>query len=95
MALSSGGLSWLVTSTPSEPHITLRGAVAGSCEIWEDPGAPRRQGSCTAGITGNQELGQSKLCLGPKEPSPGPSGPFSSLLLQAQPNAQSTSGFHK
>lgn len=44
---------WPVPSTPSEPHVPLRGAVAGSCGSWEDPGAPRGQRLGTAGITGN------------------------------------------
>lgn len=54
-----------MTSTPSEPHIPLRGTVAGSSDHWKDPWGPRGQGPGTAGITGN--LGQGRLCLGTKK----------------------------
>lgn len=52
---------------PSEPHIPLRGAVAGSCDYWEDPRTPRGQGPGTAAVTGNPGPGLNRLCQGPQE----------------------------
>lgn len=52
---------------PSEPHIPLRGAVADSCDSWEHPRAPRRQGPGTAAVTGNSGPGQRRHIWGPKE----------------------------
>lgn len=48
-----GGPELACALCPSEPHVPLRGAVAGSHDHWEDPGAPTGQGPGTAALTGN------------------------------------------
>ena len=62
-----GGSELACALYPSEPHVPLRGAVAGSCGCWEDPGAPTGRGPDTAAVTGDgQGLAGDSLCLGPQ-----------------------------
>uniref|UniRef100_G1NWX9 Heparan sulfate proteoglycan 2 n=1 Tax=Myotis lucifugus TaxID=59463 RepID=G1NWX9_MYOLU len=52
-ALGPGRSELAYALYPSEPHVPLRGAVAGSCDYWEDPRAARGQGPGAAAITGH------------------------------------------
>lgn len=81
-----------MASTPSEPHVPLRGTVAGCCDNREDPWEPRGQGPGSAVIPGN--LGQGQSGSGDLGIRPSPSwvtfsclfGPALSNVLQTLQN---------
>lgn len=86
LGVGGGGPELACALCPSEPHVPLRGAVAGSHDHWQDPGAPTGQGPGTAVLTGNSRPARGQAASGAPGRNPESRVPSRSLGLSPWPS---------